>query len=469
MIIALAGRMGSGKSELAKICINKGFKVVKFADGLKDLICRLIKIDREFLECNKEVYKEYFVSFSEVAKEVDIEESLLYTLRSNTCFYSIRELLQFLGTDVIRKYKPGWHIEILKNKIKDGTDYCIDDLRFEDELAFINRIGGESWFISRPGNFNYSNHTSETSLNWSYFGNNVIINDTSLSLLLNKWDKYLELSLNTTCKFALGFYNKVDLRDYLYKNIVLDGVSTDGLSTLHECSRDAIIWWCSRLMVPVKRNKYLSDKYAFLYPDALSSYYAGLLTADGCIKNSGKSSTRYVVDFGSKDKNLVYGFSEFIKSTKPVYCRNSNGYKKGNIFYYSVIENPFIIENLKLWNLKPRKSSSECIPDIIKDNEDLLKQWIVGLIDGDGSIYAFGKNVGLTILSSKDVIHFIQSVIPVSGIVSKHKNTNLFEIKWYNHKVVDVKDWLNPQICLNRKWIKIEEFKRLNTKRKSSL
>ncbi len=466
MIIALAGRISSGKSELANVCSDRGFEIIKFADGLKDLICDLIKVDRPFIEANKEVLCTYTVSYKLLSKRLNIPESVIIVTRKSNVFCSIRELLQFIGTDLIRKFKPSWHIDKLKTRIKIGTDYCIDDLRFKDEKEYIDSVSGECWYVLRPGNFNVSNHMSEVALNWFNFDTKVIINDVRLSTLIGKWEKYL-YSKEKLRFDILGYNTKSELRNYLYKSVHIQGLSTKNISNLHGCSRDKIVWWCNRLLVPIKRVKYPTINKSFLYATKEASYYAGLLTADGCIKKSGSSQTRYVVEFGSVDKNLVKGFKDYLGSSKPVYTKLSSGYSPGNVFNYFICENPYVIQNLKYWDLRPRKSTKEEIPTIIRDDTECLKQWVVGLIDGDGSIYTSNKTLGMMVLSSKEVVDFIYDFIPIKGIKNKHKDTELYELKWYNFKAVDVFEWLSPILYLDRKWNKISTFLSFNTVRRS--
>ena len=59
MIIAFSGRIGSGKSELAKICQNKGFEKLYFALPLKQLVANLIHVGIEDINPLKNVEKKY--------------------------------------------------------------------------------------------------------------------------------------------------------------------------------------------------------------------------------------------------------------------------------------------------------------------------------------------------------------------------------------------------------------------------
>lgn len=71
-------------------------------------------------------------------------------------------------------------------------------------------------------------------------------------------------------------------------------------------------------------------------------------------------------------------YKKLIKSEKSIqYCSRTHE-------YYLECDNPFIIENVKLWDLKPKKSISE-IPNLLENNLEMLKYWINGFIYGKTS------------------------------------------------------------------------------------
>jgi hypothetical protein len=197
MIISFSGRQHSGKTLLADICQSKGYKIMYFADELKELVCLLLNIKRGFLELNKDVIQSYQINeninYNELSSLLEIKESILKQELENKFFDSIRSAMQFMGTDLIRKYNPNWHVKQISKKIVKGQKYCFGDCRFTNEKEFIESIGGECWFIIRPNiNIKYlSNHKSETECNWTMFENKIIINEMNENFV-NQWKEYLE-------------------------------------------------------------------------------------------------------------------------------------------------------------------------------------------------------------------------------------------------------------------------------------
>jgi hypothetical protein len=58
-------------------------------------------------------------------------------------------MLQFIGTDYIRKYNKDWHVNKIREMIDENTNYVIDDVRFPNEKKLIEDLGGDCWFVTR--------------------------------------------------------------------------------------------------------------------------------------------------------------------------------------------------------------------------------------------------------------------------------------------------------------------------------
>ena len=98
--------------------------------------------------------------------------------------------MQFIGTEIIRKYNPGWHVEKLKeNILNSNADYiCIDDVRFPNEREAIETLDGVCYFIIRPQCEVMSNHSSETSIRWQDFDPaHIIINEADEKTMMDSF------------------------------------------------------------------------------------------------------------------------------------------------------------------------------------------------------------------------------------------------------------------------------------------
>ena len=189
-IIAFAGRKRSGKSMLAKGMreYSSNIVIVTIADNLKFLCCKLL--NRTYDELNQmnddgTIFEakvdDYWVST--IKRELNISDNIIRKEIGGRIFTNVREVLQIIGTDLIRKYSPDWHIDKTIERINSYGDdkiIVVDDVRFPNEKRKIEEIGGDVYFIIRPNYWDVSNHPSEIALKYTDFCNNrIIINEYS--------------------------------------------------------------------------------------------------------------------------------------------------------------------------------------------------------------------------------------------------------------------------------------------------
>lgn len=206
-IISFSGRKHSGKTMLCEISKAYGYETMYFADALKNLICEMMNIERVTLEMTKDTQQQIDLSSQITVLADRLELDKLTTTefsRLESPFNSIREIMQYIGTDLIRKYCPNWHISQLEKRIKNhnGDKICVGDCRFKNEKEFIEQLGGETWIIIRPNYLDdISNHSSEIDLQWNMFDERVIINNKDTETLKNTWTDYLQTGKWTPSMF----------------------------------------------------------------------------------------------------------------------------------------------------------------------------------------------------------------------------------------------------------------------------
>lgn len=180
MIIGVTGKKYSGKDTLADYLVDKyNFKKYTFAEPLKQCCKVLFTLnDNQFLGDEKE--------------KIDI--------RWNR---TPRQMLQFIGTDMIRKHmnefipvdEDFWILSLLEKIKNDFEDYTkenivISDVRFPNEEKFIHKLNGIILKIDRNLKLT-DNHSSE-----------------------NHEIKYDEILYNT--KSIVEYYETIDY--IIYKN-----------------------------------------------------------------------------------------------------------------------------------------------------------------------------------------------------------------------------------------------------------
>lgn len=219
-IIAFAGRKRSGKGILSNVIKENTNKtvIITIASYLKSLCCDLLGIDYETLNLKKDNGDILNVKpdqrwYNLINKKTNITSQLIKKEIQDRNFKDVRELLQVIGTDLIRKYQPQWHINCMIDDINSYSDdytIVIDDVRFPNEREAIEKLGGRVFFIIRPNWFDVSNHISEISLKWNQFNDdNIIINDIPKEYLL----EYFRIS------YIMDFKKNKDIPIYLSNNL----------------------------------------------------------------------------------------------------------------------------------------------------------------------------------------------------------------------------------------------------------
>lgn len=228
MVIGFCGRMRSGKGELASVCEKYGYKRLSFATPLKELCSSLLGISIDELNKLKNNNSEIFFCLTSdvcnvISRQTDIPLDVVEAICLEKVVPTVRNMLQQIGTTLIRSYNYNWHVDKIREMMQDDSDCVLDDVRFPNEKSMIESMGGDCWFVVRPTLENISNHESETSLKWNSCGDKVIINDSSLSDLLFKWEN-----------FMLDYKANVSVRDNELKRIFQDGLkgSIEPLSEL---------------------------------------------------------------------------------------------------------------------------------------------------------------------------------------------------------------------------------------------
>ena len=263
MIIGLSGRKCSGKAEIANVLVkNFKFKRLYMALPLKKIISELVGFDVNEKQETKTAIVDKVLDENDiklVSQRTGIDENFIRTETQGVTFHTVRDMLQIIGTDVIRKYNPLWHINEVMKLIDDKSSYVIDDIRFPNEKKAIEERGGDVWFIVRPVINDISNHVSETSLQWQDFGNKIIFNNIPLNALRKKWNfAFTEIYLN----------NKGDLRDKISKSLETESLKNLGKKLNY--SANELIMHINNLMIP----------FPYLYEYERFKYYSNFSEKD---------------------------------------------------------------------------------------------------------------------------------------------------------------------------------------------
>lgn len=138
MIIGITGKAGAGKDSIADRLVAKhGFTRDSLAAPLKRCVQDMFQVSETWMN-------------NRVLRERDLPD---------WPGWSVRKLLQFVGTDLFRAHiSPDIWVKLLCHRIACrahlGEHFVITDVRFDNEDEYLRKEFGSDyqlWYVSRPG------------------------------------------------------------------------------------------------------------------------------------------------------------------------------------------------------------------------------------------------------------------------------------------------------------------------------
>lgn len=126
-ILGISGKIGCGKSTLAQmLAADLGWRVLSFGGLIKDETSRVFGFPREW--CDSQQGKRRVVQLKPSAK-----------LGATA---TVRQLLQYWGTDVCRAKDPEYWMRAMAHAMENQVGVIVDDVRFANEARMILARGG---------------------------------------------------------------------------------------------------------------------------------------------------------------------------------------------------------------------------------------------------------------------------------------------------------------------------------------
>lgn len=193
-IIGLTGYKGSGKDTIADYLVNEqGFIKIAFADFIRNALKELFDWDDEnFSQEKKEIQDSYWgVTPRKMCQEIGTEFLRIH------CKDFISQDFKLPNDE---DYKATFHIKRINKEIiklldvNSNVKIVFSDIRFQDELDYIKKIGGKVLKVVRNNsNKNeYSNHISEKNIDGLNNIDYEVSNNESKILLIKKINLIVE-------------------------------------------------------------------------------------------------------------------------------------------------------------------------------------------------------------------------------------------------------------------------------------
>jgi predicted XRE-type DNA-binding protein len=221
------------------------------------------------------------------------------------------------------------------------------------------------------------------------------------------------------------------------------------------------------------RTKYSFNEEFFKEIDSEEkAYWLGFIYADGYVTQDRKLGIRISND----DYNHLEKFKNSINSNHKINVYNcSGGYSKSsNKLCQLVLTSEINYLNLVKNGVEPRKSKILKFPDDLK--KELIRHFIRGYFDGDGSVYTSNTSNGVSFVGTERFLESLKINLPTNSKVNpyKYKNKDIFELKiggGNNLKEIYNYFYKDSSVFLDRKFEKftniINELK--NKKAKTTL
>lgn len=185
----------------SKLKLKGNWLNVSFADSLKQMLAVLLRVPVEMFE-DRDFKENVFVDFNDLTfhRREDLKKHQILSdskfsrkvkemsidVRAN--LLSIRQLLQYWGTEIQRRYLGDQLWSLTTLKLAEFHDLIISDMRFKVEAEMVKERRGTVIYIDRPG-CEVGNHQSEREAFELYQEgkcDHVIHNDGTLKDLFDK-------------------------------------------------------------------------------------------------------------------------------------------------------------------------------------------------------------------------------------------------------------------------------------------
>jgi hypothetical protein len=201
--ISVSGVKRSGKDTFAGFFEKQGYVKINFGDNLKYMLSYAFGIP---IECMYDESLKETVLDTPIVITVDHIKKLNEWVKKTHDFVipdsyagktisTPRELMQYVGTDIIRETYGKYHVEATLPKMKANELMICADARFPNEIEGIQKSAEEmgysfiSVYVSRPG-FEGDAHSSENSVKPEDC-KITVVNDSSIESLLRIAELFL--------------------------------------------------------------------------------------------------------------------------------------------------------------------------------------------------------------------------------------------------------------------------------------
>ena len=226
-------------------------------------------------------------------------------------------------------------------------------------------------------------------------------------------------------------------------------------------SKTVVSQWCKKFgIVSNYRTHTLDENYFSIIDTEHKAYWLGFLMADGSMD---KTCTKWTLNISSNDEYMLSLLLKDLNSTSTIKHSINNGFEYSRILICSLK----MCKDLIYHGIVPHKSGKEILPNTIPN--DLVRHFIRGYMDGDGSIVVYDRGKSAIRLDfagmSYNIFYSIHkhllnnNIIDCNIIIKQENNSNCNHLNYHCANAIKILDYLykDATIYLERKYLKYKE------------
>ena len=221
-----------------------------------------------------------------------------------------------------------------------------------------------------------------------------------------------------------------------------------------------------------KRKRFINENFFNNIDTEEKAYWLGFLYADGCIQ--WKSSESGGISVTLKDEEHLIKFNKSLESNYPIGSHTiKKGKGVGNTYYRIFFTSKKLAEDLTKYGCHANKTYDLSFPNKeIFSNKDLIRHFIRGYFDGDGSVFISNERhwrngtitniIHYRFCGTENMMKNIQLELNLGGRLEKDKKSKCLYELMYKRKKKLIPFYLflykDATIYLNRKKEKFDKY-----------
>jgi hypothetical protein len=219
-----------------------------------------------------------------------------------------------------------------------------------------------------------------------------------------------------------------------------ENMSISKIADLYNVNDDTIKRRLKENNISIKNNNfYKKKKFNENFFDDINTeekaYWLGFIYADGCVSNR-KTTDVFEIKLSEKDKAHLEKLKAVLNSEHSIGVHISScGYNVGKKYCSFSIVNQHLVDSLVEKGVLYRKTRILKFPNETQVPRNLIKHFIRGYFDGDGSVYCLEESgIGnISFVGTKNMLEGIlnefKCVIPTTTQIHKYKNKDVYDLK----------------------------------------